>query len=293
MIVVTGASGQLGRQVIEHLLTRLEPDRIGASVRDPAKLADLAQRGVRVRHGDYADATSLRHSFEGASKVLVVSANAHGDAAKALNATALRAAGNACAGHVLYTSHVGVNAISAFAPMPIHFAAEAVGRQLGVAFTALRNGFYAEFAPTLLGDAVETGELAAPADGPVSWTTHADLAEAIAVVLASADIVEDTIALTAGEAVDLADIVAIASRATGREIRRVVIDEAAFCSRLAGRGLPEGAITMSTGIYAAAHAGQFATVDPALEQLIGRPPTSIETVLQAALSDTTPPSTDH
>lgn len=283
MIIVTGASGQLGRTVIEQLLQRVAPDQIGASVREPDNAADLADLGVRVRHGDFDDAASLADSFAGATKVLVVSANAHGDTAMALNATALRAAATAGAEHVLYTSHVGVSEVSAFAPMTVHFASEAVGRDLDVSFTALRNGFYAEFAPNLLGDAVETGAVEAPADGPMSWTTHADLAEAIAVILAGDGIVEDVIALTAGQAVDLADIAAITSELVGREIRRVVVDETAYRSRLAARGLPEGAITASMGIFAAARDGQFSTVDPTLERLIGRPPTTITTVLREAL----------
>ncbi|CAN5758046.1 NAD(P)H-binding protein [soil metagenome] len=283
MIIVTGASNQLGRQVIEQLLERIAPDRIGASVREPEKAADLAERGIRVRHGDFADAASLADSFAGATKVLVVSANAPGDAAKTLNATALRAAATAGAEHVYYTSHVGVSDVSAFPPMTVHDATEAVGRDLDVPFTALRNGFYAEFAPNLLGDAVVTGALEAPADGPMSWTTHADIAEAIAIILGDG-IGDDVIALTASRAVDLADIAAVASALTGREIRRVVVDEDSYRARLAARGLPEGAISASMGIFAAARHGQFSTVDPTLERLIGRPPISIESVLRNALS---------
>lgn len=284
MIIVTGASGQLGHQVIEQLLNRVAPDQVGASVRDTDTVADLVKRGVRVRRGDFADAASLAVSFEGASKVLVVSANAHGTAAKQLNATAIAAAADAGAKRILYTSHVGVNEDSAFPPMSVHHATEAFGRNVDIPFTALRNGFYAGFAPSLLGDAVESGELSAPADGPMSWTTHPDLAEAIAAILTTDDADHDVVALTAAEAVDLADIAAMAAAITGRPIRRVVIDDDQYRAQLGARGLPDDAITMSLGIFAAARDNQFATVDPTLTRLIGRQPTSIQTVLTDSLA---------
>jgi NAD(P)H dehydrogenase (quinone) len=284
MIIVTGASGQLGRWVIEKLLDRIAPDQIGASVRDPDAVTDLASRGVRVRRGDFGDAASLAHAFEDASRVLVVSANAVGDVAKGLNATAIDAASKAGAQRVFYTSHVGVNEVSAFPPMPVHHATEAFGRNLDTPFTALRNGFYAEFAPNLLGDAAESGELKAPADGPISWTTHPDLAEAIAAILVDDNVDDDVIALTASEAVDLADIAALAGDITGRSIARVVVADNEYRAQLSARGLPDAAIGMSMGIFAAANAGQFATVDPTLAQLLGRPPTSIRTILTNALA---------
>jgi NAD(P)H dehydrogenase (quinone) len=284
MIIVTGASGQLGRWVIEKLLDRIAPDQIGASVRDPDAVTDLASRGVRIRRGDFGDAASLAHAFEDASRVLVVSANAVGDVAKGLNATAIDAASKAGAQRVFYTSHVGVNEVSAFPPMPVHHATEAFGRSLDTPFTALRNGFYAEFAPNLLGDAAESGELKAPADGPISWTTHPDLAEAIAAILVDDNVDDDVIALTASEAVDLADLADLAGDITGRSIARVVVADNEYRAQLSARGLPDAAIGMSMGIFAAANAGQFATVDPTLAQLLGRPPTSIRTILTNALA---------
>jgi NAD(P)H dehydrogenase (quinone) len=195
--------------------------------------------------------------------------------------------GRAGAGRIFYTSHVGVSEVSAFAPMPVHYATEAFGRHIGTPFTALRNGFYAEFAPNLLGDAVDSGEMKAPADGPMSWTTHHDLAEAIAIILAKDDITDEVISLTASEAVDLADIATLTAEITGRPIRRVVVDDDQYRAQLVARGLPEAAIDMSMGIFQAARANKFATIDPTLGQLIGRAPTSIKTVLSNALAGLT------
>ncbi|GAA4728282.1 NAD(P)H-binding protein [Actinomycetospora chibensis] len=140
MIVVTGASGQLGRAVLERLLDRVPAEQVGASVRDPDKVPDLAERGVRVRRGDYAEPSSLAEAFEGASRVLVVSANTLGEEGLRQNHAAIEAAVAAGAERVLYTSHAGARPDSPFPPMPQHAANEEVLRTCGAPFTSLRNG---------------------------------------------------------------------------------------------------------------------------------------------------------
>src|SRR3954464_4158953 len=92
MIVVIGASGQLGRAVLERLLDRVSAEQLGASVRDPEKVRDLQERGVRVRRGDYTDPASLDTALDGASQVLVVSANTTGEEALRQHAAAIEAA---------------------------------------------------------------------------------------------------------------------------------------------------------------------------------------------------------
>ena len=117
----------------------------------------MQERGVRVRQGDFGDAGSLPNAFEGASRVLVVSASALGEFAVRLNRTAIEAARAPGADRVLYTRHMGSNPESAFPPMHTHAATEATLEELGVPFTALRNGFYASSAAFQLGRALETG----------------------------------------------------------------------------------------------------------------------------------------
>jgi NAD(P)H dehydrogenase (quinone) len=101
MIVITGATGQLGSQIVHRLLERVQADRVGVSVRDPGSAAELAARGVRVRRGDFADPDSLVDAFEGATQVLIVSANETGGAAVALHTAAIDAARAAGAKRVL------------------------------------------------------------------------------------------------------------------------------------------------------------------------------------------------
>ena len=167
-----------------RLLTRLPADQVGVSVRDPGKARALADRGVRVRQGDFTDAASLAHAFAGASQVLLVSVDKMGEDAVKQHQAAIDGAVAAGARRILYTSQMGASASSRFQACRDHAVTEEALRACGVPFTALRNGFHAASAALLLGQAVRSGVIALPADGPVCWTAHADLAEAAAAILA-------------------------------------------------------------------------------------------------------------
>jgi uncharacterized protein YbjT (DUF2867 family) len=187
MIIVTGANGQLGRQIVERLVTRVPAAQIGASVREPEKAEALRASGVRVRAGSFTDGEGLRHAFEGATTVLIVSSSSIAGDTLVQHRTAIDAARAVGAKRIVYTSHMGSSATSKFPPMRNHAATEAMLAGCGVPFTSLRNGFYAASALMYLGGVAESGKLVAPADGPVSWTAHADLAEAAAIVLAASE----------------------------------------------------------------------------------------------------------
>jgi len=284
MIIVTGASGQFGRAVAERLLERVPAAQIGVSVRDPEQARGLEGRGVRVRRGDFDAAASLAHAFEGASQVLIVSVNSHGEAAARQHRAAIEAAKAAGARRILYTSHMGANPASFFPPMVDHAATEAMLRASGVAFTALHNGFYAATVPMLLGGALQTGELAVPEDGPVAWTTSADLAEAAAIALTGDGLDGVSPDLTASEAVDMAGVAAIATELAGRPIGRVVVSDADYTAGLIAHGVPEAAADMLLGLFAASRQGDFAHVDPTLARLLDRPPMALRDVLKAAIA---------
>lgn len=284
MIVVTGATGQLGGAIVERLLERVPAQQVGLSTREPEKVQALRARGVRVRPGDYADAASLRHAFEGASQVLLVSANVVGPAAAQLHRTAIEAARAVGVRRILYTSHMGANPASLFSPMTTHAATEELLRASGGAFTSLRNGYYAASAVMLMGQALETGKLVAPEDGPVSWTAHADLAEATVLALIEEGRLDGVSpALTGSEALDLAAIARIASELTGRTITRVTVSDAEYRAGMISRGVPAHAADMLGSIFTASRRGEFAAVDPTLERLLGRRPQSFRDYLAATL----------
>ncbi|MEW9532636.1 SDR family oxidoreductase [Microbispora sp. NPDC049125] len=281
MIIVTGGTGRLGSQIVDRLLDRVPADRVGVSVRDTGRAGDLAARGVRVRRGDFTDPGSLADAFEGATQVLIVSVDQTGEAAIAQHVAAIDAAREAGVERILYTSHQGAAEDSLFAPMPDHAATERYLSKTGTPFTALRNGFYADTIRHLLGRALETGELVAPADGPISWTTHADLAETAAIILADDGRFDGpTPPLTAPDALDLADIAGIVTELTGRTIRRVVADDAEWTAAMIGHGVPADQANMLLGMFHAARRGEFSTTGPELEKLLQRPATPVRSVVE-------------
>ena len=296
MIIVTGATGHLGRAIVMQLLHRIPAAGIGVSVRDRAKAADLTARGVRVREADFSDATRVRNAFEGATQVLLVSSNARavGGDAVVQHRTAIDAARDAGATRIVYTSHMAVSDTSAFAPMRDHFETERLLRESGVAWTALRNGFYGASGIAMMGDAFDTGLLEVPADGPVSWTAHADLAEASAIILATPGMYEGpTPPLTGAAALDFTSLAALTSEARGTPVRRTIITDDALRAKMAARGAPARTVDTVLGFFIASRNCEFAAVDPTLEQLLGRSPIAMRELLAGKVSQHGAASATH
>jgi uncharacterized protein YbjT (DUF2867 family) len=285
MIIVTGATGELGRRIVERLLTRVPAHQVGVSVRDPEKAKALADRGVRVRRGSFTDPDSLAHAFEDASQVLIVSVDKMGDEVLKQHRVAIDAAVAASARRILYTSQMGASGSSRFQACRDHVATEEALAACGVPYTSLRNGFYATSALHFLGHALETGSVALPADGPASWTAHADLAEAAAVILADEGRFDGpTPPLTGAQALTFADIASIATDLTGRAFTRTIVSDHEFREQLTAGGVPAEAAGQLLSIFAASRAGEFATVDPTLAALLGREPVTFRSVLRERLS---------
>lgn len=282
MLVVTGATGALGRAIVLQLLERHASGEIAVSVRDPEKARDLAELGIRVRRGDFAEPPTLAHAFEGASQLLLVSSNAasYGGDPIAQHRSVIDAARVAGVRRIVYTSHMAASSRSAFPPMVDHDATEAMLAGSGLAWTALRNGFYAASGLLLMGDFVATGRIDAPEDGNVSWTAHADLAEAAAIVLTGEGRYDGpTPPLTASQALDLGDLAQIASERLGRPITRHVRSDDDLRAAMIGRGMPIRAIDVVLGLYRASRAAEFATVDPTLRHMLGRNPSSMRDLI--------------
>ncbi|WP_299651176.1 NmrA family NAD(P)-binding protein [uncultured Jannaschia sp.] len=284
MLIVTGATGHLGRGIVRHLSTRVPTARICGSIRDPGKAAELTDLGVQVRHGDFAEPESLVKAFSGAEQVLIVSADKLGEEARTLHRAAIAAARKAGARRILYTSHMGAREDSPFAPAAQHWHTEQDLDTCSVPFTALRHGFYAESCLRMVGDQLKTGELRVPQDGPVSWTARADLAEADAAILASEGEWDGvTPPLTATEAVTMADIAAMASDVLGREVRHTIVPDEDWVTVTIEAGVPAIYAKMLLGVFRAARQGDFAATDPALRELLGRDPKSMRDVVASCV----------
>jgi len=266
-IVITGATGQLGSRVVERVLEQVSVEQVAVSVRDPAKVEALRERGVEVRRGDYEDPTSLRESFVGAQRLLLISAATVGPAALQQHRNAIDAAREAGVERIVYTSHQAASPASKFAPAADHAATEAILEESGVAFTSLRDGFHAASALMMASHA--DGALALPQDGPVSWTTHDDLAVAAAVALTTDEFDGPTPPLTGPEALDFAAVAELLG------LRRVVVPDEDYVAGLVSHGTPEPIARMLLSMFLASRAGEFDVVDPTLERLLGRRPKTL------------------
>jgi len=286
VIIVTGATGKLGRRTVERLLERVPADRVGVSVRDPRKAQDLADRGVRVRQGSFDDPTSLAHSFEGAEQLLLVSLDRIGQECVSGHRAAIDAAVRAGVGRILYTSQMGAAHDSRFQACRDHARTEDLLHATGLPWTALRNGFYASSALQFLEPTRHTGDIALPADGPVAWTGHDDLAEATAVILAEKARFEGpTPPLTGPAALDFDTIAEIASKTTGRAFTRTVVPDDVFREQTLAHGAPAEIADLLLSIFAAARNGEFSAVDSTLAELIGREPATFRTQLEGAWAE--------
>jgi NAD(P)H dehydrogenase (quinone) len=282
MIIVTGATGQLGHQIVEKLVKHVPANQVGASVRNPEKAADLQALGVRVRQGNFDDAESLKQTFEGATQVLIVSSNARASGGDPLaqHKNAIAAAKATGATRIVYTSHMAASAASAFPPALDHAATEDMLAKSGLKWTAIRHGFYAASGVAMLGDGLKTGVIEAPVDGKVSWTAHADLAEAAAIILAHEGKYEGpTPPLTGSQTLDFADLAEIATEVMGKSIKRKTLADDKLKAKVAARGAPESIARLALGFFIASRNGEFLTIDPTLAQLLGRPLTSMRDVM--------------
>ncbi|MFJ8783609.1 SDR family oxidoreductase [Streptomyces sp. NPDC102476] len=286
MIIVTGATGKLGRRTVERLLERVPADRVGVSVRDPRKARDFADRGVRVRPGSFDDPASLVHAFEGAEQLLLVSLDRVGEECVTGHRAAIDAAVKAGVGRILYTSQMGAAHDSRFQACRDHARTEDLLRATGLPWTALRNGFYAASALQFLEAARHAGDIALPADGPVAWTGHDDLADATAAILAEEGRFEGpTPPLTGTAALDFGAVAEIASRATGRPFTRTVLPDGAYREQALAHGAPAPIADLMLSIFAAARHGEFTTVDSTLAELLGREPAPFEALLERAWAE--------
>jgi NAD(P)H dehydrogenase (quinone) len=282
MIIVTGATGQLGRLVIASLLKTTPAARIVAAVRDVAKAADLAAQGVQVRRADYNDPASLDAAFEGATKVLLVSSNDLGQRVPQ-HRNVIAAAVRAKAGLLAYTSVLHADT-STLGLAGEHVETEAAVRASGLNYSLLRNGWYVENYTGGLGGALAHGVLAGGAgEGRISAAARADYAEAAAVVLASGQPVEQVYELAGDTAFTLAELAAELSRQSGKNIPFHNLPQQEYRDMLLGFGLPGPLAELIADSDAQAAKGALYDGSGTLGKLIGRPTISLADAVKAAL----------
>jgi NAD(P)H dehydrogenase (quinone) len=282
MIIVTGATGQLGRLVIANLLKTTPAAQIVAAVRDVAKAADLAAQGVQVRRADYQDPASLDAAFQGATKVLLISSNDLGQRV-AQHRNVIDAAARAKVSLLAYTSVLHADR-STLALAAEHRATEDLVRAAGVPYTLLRNGWYVENHTGGLGGAIAHGALAGAAgEGRIAAAARADYAEAAAVVLASSKPVEQVYELAGDSGFTLAELAAEAARQSGKPLPFHNLSQQEYQGMLLGLGLPAPLAELLADSDAQAAKGALDDSSGVLGKLIGHPTISLAAAVKAAL----------
>ncbi|SFD37784.1 SDR family oxidoreductase [Paracidovorax konjaci] len=272
MIVVTGASGQLGRLAIEALLRSVPASGIVAAVRNPAKVADLAARGVVVRQADYADAAAWDAALQGARKVLLVSSSEVGQRT-AQHRTVIDAAQRAGVELLAYTSVLHADT-SALALAREHVETEALLKASGVPHVLLRNGWYTENYLAGVGPALQHGALfGAAGEGRIASAARADYATAAAAVLTQDGHAGRVYELAGDSAYTLAELAAEISRVAGKAVPYRDLPEADYAKTLEGAGLPPPLAAIVAQSDVAAAQGALFDEGRQLSQLIGRPTT--------------------
>jgi NAD(P)H dehydrogenase (quinone) len=282
-VVITGATGHLGRLVVESLLGQGVPARdITAAGRDTTKVKDLADRGVRVRAIDYDDPATLDDAFRDAGKILLISASVPGQRARQ-HGHAIDAARRAGAGLLVYTSIANADTTTLRLAAE-HQATEAALRASGLPYVLLRNSWYTENYTAQIPAILQRGSLPGSAgEGRVSAATRADYAAAAAAVLASDGQAGRVYELGGDQAFTLAELAAEISAQAEQPVSYRDLPEAEYAQLLTGAGVPEPAAAILADADRGLARGDLYVGSGHLRQLTGRPTTSLHDAVAAAL----------
>ncbi|MFE9443253.1 SDR family oxidoreductase [Streptomyces sp. NPDC006602] len=280
-IVVTGATGNLGRHVVEQLLEKVPAEQITAVVRNAEKAADFAARGVKIALADYNAPASFDGLFAAGDKVLLISGNEFDKGRVQQHKGVIDAAKAAGVALLAYTSAPGT--LTA-ALADDHRGTEEALTTSGVPYALLRNGWYHEnytenLAPVLEYNAV----VAAAGEGRVSSASRADYAAAAVAVLTGEGHENKTYELGGDEAWSFAEYAAELSRQTGREIVYSAVSTDALIGILTGAGLPEPFAATLAGVDASIEKGELVVDGGDLSRLAGRPTTPFAEAIAAAV----------
>lgn len=278
---VTGATGKLGRLVLDELLEQANPADIVALARDPSALSEYAQKGIDVRKADYDDPASLKAALQGVDRVLLISGNAVGQRERQ-HGNLIDAAKEAGVSYLAYTSILKGDK-SRLALAPEHVATEKLLAQSGLNYDVLRHGWYSENYTMGLAPSLESGKIfGAVGDGRLSTATRADFAAGAAAALLrgkGGDVYE----LAGDHSFTMREFAEEVSRQSGRKVEYVNQAESDYAKTLEGAGLPPPVAAMLASTSALSGEGELYDESKALSRLSGRPTTPIRETIGEAL----------
>jgi NAD(P)H dehydrogenase (quinone) len=286
MIVVTGATGQLGRLVIDELLKTTEAKNIIAAVRTPAKAKGLVDRGIQVREADYSRPETLATAFEGASKLLLISGNDLGKREEQHKA-AIDAAKSAGTKFIAYTSILHCDTSPLLLAVE-HLATERYLQSSGLNYCLLRNGWYYENQTAAIPQAIKNGAfIGASGDGRFAAASRSDYAAAAAAVLTAEGHEDSVLELGGDQPYTRAELAAEVGKHTGKVVQYNNLSESEYQAILSSFLPPVLAEAIAD---AEAHAADGALDDNSrtLSRLLGRPAATLAEAVANALM--TPPA---
>jgi NAD(P)H dehydrogenase (quinone) len=277
-LLVTGASGHLGRQVVAELLAR-GASKIIAGTRDPSQLADFAAQGVTVRRLDFDDAGSLASAFAGVARALIISGTAPNR--REQQASAVSAAKAAGVTYLAYTSAPNARPNASAGGIADHYWTEHAIAASGLDFTLLRNHIYADVTILGAGAALASGQAFDATEGKGrNYVTRADAARTAAGALLSAT-GKDIVDVTGPAPVTQDEVTALCTRLTGKAVTRVPLTGEQLQAGLEAAGLPRPYAALLTAFDLDAAAGHHAITTDVVERFTGRKPQSLEAFLEA------------
>ncbi|WP_193199778.1 SDR family oxidoreductase [Nostoc sp. MG11] len=276
MILVTGATGQLGTTVVQNLLEKTSANQIAALVRDERKASALKEKGVDICVGSYDDTASLDKAMQGIERVLLIAGTDEENRIKQHQnvVDAAKKAGVQC---VAYTSRTLKDRNTlANKLMEGHFQTEDYIKASGLNYVLFRNVLYMDTIPQFVGERVFDTGINLPTDqGRVPFALRSEMGEAIAHVLLESDCSNRIYKLTGSETYSFDDVAATLSDLSGKKVAYTPAEKSAFETQMKGHGVPEMMIEKVTGFLTDIKNGQEDKVSPELENLLGRKPASL------------------
>lgn len=282
MILITGASGQLGRQVVDKLGSLISSENISVLIRDKNKSRVILNETISIKIGDYNDYGSLTKAMSRIRTVLLISSN---DIINRFNhhKNVIDAAKEAGVQKLVFISGL-LNNIETSAlkiPMDALFRTEVYLEESDLDFTILRNTLYMENIAKYIGDNVlETGIFFPAEKGQVAYAQREDLAEGIAKVLLSDNYLNRTIALTGDHEYSFADIAKILTDLSGKEILYTSPETSKYVELLLKNGIPDALVNISLAFATAIKNGDLDFKTSELHKILGRKPKSLEDYLE-------------
>lgn len=286
MILVTGATGQLGGAVIDFLLKKVQPSEVAALARNLDKAKPLVEKGVKVIEGNYDDPASLEKAFAGVDRLLFISSSEIAIRDKQ-HENVVATAKKTGVGQILYTSFTRTTDDES-SPLNMlaatHIYTEKLIKESGLAYTFLRNSLYCDALPLFLGEKVlETGTVYFPGgEGKSPFASRLNMAEATANVLTSDGHENQAYPFVNAEDYSFGDLAGMLSEISGKTINYVSPSPEEYKEQMSQVGVPEPVIGLAIGLGLAMQQGITGSGNPTLGKLLGRAPDSPKVVLQAA-----------